>query len=79
MRRLKEGGGELTEQDQRPLRPHVTVQNKVGEKEARRTMEVLSGEWEEKAGKAVGLVMWRYEVGGRWTFLREWEFEGTSS
>lgn len=67
---------ELTEQDQSRLRAHVTVQNKVGEEEAERTLEEVKKMWVERAARAEGIVVWRYEVGGEWTFLKEFEFEG---
>lgn len=67
---------QLTDQDQLRLRPHVTVQNKVGEEEAQRTMDVLSKEWHERPGRAEGFTLWRYEVDGRWTFLRDFDFRG---
>ncbi|KUJ19255.1 uncharacterized protein LY89DRAFT_773438 [Mollisia scopiformis] len=76
---LQKNDVELTEQDKTRLRPHVTVQNKVGEEEARKTMDVLSAEWVEKAGKAEGFSLWRYEIGGEWTFLRDFDFKRISS
>lgn len=64
----------MTEQDARKLSPHVTVQNKVGEEEAKKSLAVLKEEWKDGPARAEGLVLWRYEVGGAWTFLREFEF-----
>ncbi|KAF8861401.1 hypothetical protein BDZ45DRAFT_740466 [Acephala macrosclerotiorum] len=75
-RELGHEGIQLTDQDMGRLRPHVTVQNKVGEEEARKTMEILKGEWEERAGKAERFSLWRYEVGGEWTWLRDFDFAG---
>jgi 2'-5' RNA ligase len=75
---LKGEGVEMTEQDQRKLRPHVTVQNKVGEEEAMRTLEELRGSWEDTAGKAEALVMWRYEQGGSWTHLQDFPFSNSA-
>ncbi len=63
-------GVQLTDQDRAGLRPHVTVQNKVSEEEAKKTLAELEA-FEERAGKGEALALWRYEVGGRWTFLRE--------
>lgn len=74
MRELLKENVELSEQDRQKLRPHVTVQNKATEEEARRTLEVLRGEWKDGSGMALGLSLWRYEVGGEWTFLRDFEF-----
>lgn len=68
---------QLTDQDQAKLRPHITVQNKVGEVEAQRTMDILSKEWEDRLGEAEGFTLWRYEVDGRWTFVREFDFGGS--
>jgi len=58
--------------------PSVTVQNKVGGRraEARRTLRALKREFEERKGMAEGLVLWRYEAGGQWSFLKEFGFEG---
>jgi len=36
------------------------VQNRVGPEEARRTLEALKRELEERKGMAEGLVLWRY-------------------
>ncbi|KAM3077351.1 hypothetical protein ACMFMG_006701 [Clarireedia jacksonii] len=66
---------QLTDQDQRKLRPHVTVQNKVGEEEARETLEIVKREFKEQAGRAEALTLWRYEVGGEWTHLEDFPFQ----
>lgn len=72
-----EGEGRLTRQDCQTLRPHVTVQNKVGEEEARRTLEALrAGEYVEGEGRALGFGLWRYERSGEWTHLKDFDFEG---
>ncbi|KAE8454355.1 hypothetical protein EG329_005280 [Mollisiaceae sp. DMI_Dod_QoI] len=76
LKELDKEGVRLGEQDRGRLRPHVTVQNKVGEEEARRCLRELEGAWEERAGNAEGLSLWRYEVGGEWTFLRDFAFGG---
>jgi 2'-5' RNA ligase len=67
----------LTEQDQRKIGPHVTVQNKVGEEEARTALEELKGTFEERAGKAEEYVLWRYGENGEWTHLRDFPFTKT--
>ena len=71
-----EAGLDLTEQDLRKIRPHVTVQNKVGEEEAKKTLEELKSTFKEMAGTAEGFVLWRYEDGGEWTHLTEFPFSG---
>jgi len=48
----------------------------LGEAEARRTLRALKREFEERKGMAEGLVLWRYEVGGQWSFLKEFGFGG---
>lgn len=65
----------LTEQDERKLSPHVTVQNKVSEEVCKRTLDEVTSGWEDRPGTAEGLVLWRYEKGGTWTFLREFGFQ----
>ena len=62
---------ELTEQDKRKIKPHVTVQNKVGEKEAKATLDELKEEFREQVGMAEALSLWRYEEGGEWTHLED--------
>ncbi|KAG0648176.1 hypothetical protein D0Z07_5845 [Hyphodiscus hymeniophilus] len=64
----------LTEQDQRKIRPHVTVQNKVGQDEAKRTLEELRESFEDRPGTAEGFTVWRYEEGGEWTHLKDFPF-----
>jgi hypothetical protein len=75
---FREEGIELTEQDQRRLRAHITIQNKVGEEEARRTLDEVKKSWVDRGAKAEGIVVWRYEVGGEWTRLEEHEFRGNN-
>lgn len=72
---------QLTEQDARKIRPHVTVQNKVGEEEAQRTLDEVRAEWMAHGdgsggigGTAEALSLWRYEVGGEWTHLEDFVF-----
>ena len=72
---LLKTGVELTEQDQKNLHPHVTVQNKVGEEEAHRCLAEMKAGWEERAAHAEGLTLWRYEVGGKWTWLEDFDFQ----
>ena len=68
----------LTRQDAQPLRPHVTVQNKVEPEVARATLARLRGAFSPEVVRAVGLELWRYD-GGPWTLLRRWELGTTAS
>ncbi|TGO83177.1 hypothetical protein BPOR_0690g00030 [Botrytis porri] len=78
---FREKGVQLTEQDDRKVRPHVTVQNKVEEGEAKRTLEEMKREWMMNGdgnggigGMAEAITLWRYEVSGEWTHLEDYEF-----
>jgi 2'-5' RNA ligase len=62
----------LTRQDAQPLRPHVTVQNKVDPQVARATLDRLRANFRPEVSRAMGLELWRYD-GGPWTLLRRWE------
>lgn len=53
----------LTNQDQAGFRPHVTIQNKVGESEARQTLREVSATLHLRNMRAVGLHLWRYRNG----------------
>jgi len=55
----------LGPQDRQPFRPHVTVQNKVGGREARALLTTLEAEFEPFAVRAEALLLWRY-LGGPW-------------
>lgn len=46
------------------------VQNKVGEKEARRMLAELKGTFNERTGKAEGFTLWRCEESGEWMQLK---------
>lgn len=63
----------LTPQDRQPLRPHVTVQNKVSPAEARATLTVLRRSFRPFVARATGFALWRYE-GGPWTHLDDVDF-----
>jgi len=56
---------DLTEQDRRPLRPHITVQNKVPATQARALYDVLRADFTPFAITGTGLLLWRYR-GGPW-------------
>ena len=56
----------LIAQDLAGFRPHVTVQNKVSQAEARRTLaEINAVESRELKVRGIGLHLWRY-LGGPW-------------
>jgi 2'-5' RNA ligase len=63
----------LTRQDAQPLRPHVTVLNKVEPDIARATFDRLRETFHQEMTRAVGVELWRYD-GGPWTLLRRWAF-----
>ena len=67
--------GLLTPADAAPWRPHVTIQNKVEPKEARRLREILSAMFEPRPLAIKGLASWRY-VGGPWEPIRTHVFRG---
>lgn len=70
---------DLTHQDDNAkLRAHVTVQNKVGEEEAKKTLEELKAQWEAKTATAEGVGLWRYERSGKWTHLEDFLFHDRS-
>lgn len=66
----------LTRQDAQPLRPHVTVQNKVEREVAQATLDRLRTTFTPETTWAVGLELWRYD-GGPWTLLGRWELGST--
>lgn len=65
----------LTPQDKQPLKPHVTVQNKVSRETAAATLEVLREDFGPREGTATGLAVWRY-VGGPWEPVTALPFGG---
>jgi hypothetical protein len=67
--------GLLTPQDQAAWRPHVTVQNKVEPKQARRLQQALRGQHEGRPLVIKGLAVWRY-LDGPWEAVREYRFRG---
>lgn len=70
----REEGIQLTEQDKRTLKAHVTVQNKVTEEEARETLEKVQRQFREMACKGEGFSLWRYEETGTWSHLEDFRF-----
>ena len=67
--------GLLSAQDAGRWTPHVTIQNKVEPKEARRLQSALRGRYEGRTVVIRGLALWRY-LGGPWQAVRDWSFRG---
>lgn len=65
--------GLLTPQDRAGWRPHVTIQNKVADKEARALRQRLRAGFEPRPLAIKGLAVWRY-LGGPWEAVGEWSF-----
>jgi 2'-5' RNA ligase len=68
-------GGLLTAQDQGPWAPHVTIQNKVEPREARRLQQQLRATLEHRPLAIRALALWRYR-NGPWEPVRTWSFRG---
>jgi 2'-5' RNA ligase superfamily len=67
--------GLLTPQDQAPWRPHVTIQNKVEPREARRLQQQLRAGFEPRPLAIRGLASWHY-LGGPWEPIKRHIFRG---
>jgi len=67
--------GMLGAQDQGGWRPHVTIQNKVSNREARQLAEALEQGFEPRPLGIRGLALHRY-LGGPWESLQSWAFRG---
>jgi len=67
--------GLLTAQDQGPWTPHITVQNKVEPREARRLQKELRARFERRPLAIRGLALWRYRD-GPWEPVKSWSFRG---
>ena len=67
--------GLLTPQDQAPWRPHITIQNKVEPREARRLQQQLRESFRPRPLAIRGLATWRY-LGGPWEKMRSFTFRG---
>lgn len=65
--------GLLMPQDLAPWRPHITVQNKVAPKEARRLQQELRAGFEPRPLAIRALASWRY-LGGPWEPIRSYSF-----
>lgn len=64
----------LTAQDRQPLRPHVTVQNKVPPAEALKLYDELVADFKPFAVFGQGLCLWEYQ-NGPWQWLATYDFE----
>lgn len=64
---------ELTPQDSRPLKPHITLQNKVDPEQARLDMAAAHQAFEPSACSVVSLCLWQYQ-GGPWSLLEAYPF-----
>lgn len=67
---------DLTSQDQQPLRPHVTLQNKVEPARAAADLANAEQTFVPAHSAIVSLCLWEYQ-GGPWSFVRAYPFEGT--
>jgi 2'-5' RNA ligase len=67
--------GLLTAQDQGSWTPHVTLQNKVETREARRLQQQLAVTFQRRPLSLKGLALWRY-LGGAWEPVKLWSFRG---
>jgi hypothetical protein len=67
--------GMLGAQDNRGWRPHVTIQNKVSNREARQLIEALEQGFHPRPLAIRGLALHRY-LGGPWESLQSWGFRG---
>ena len=64
----------LRPQDRQPLRPHITVQNKVTPAAARALHEQLAASFEPYNITGTGLALWAYR-NGPWEALAQFPFE----
>jgi hypothetical protein len=67
--------GLLTPQDAGPWSAHVTVQNKVEPRDARRLQQQLRGRFDRRPLAIRGLATWRY-LNGPWEPIRSFSFRG---
>ena len=67
--------GRLTRQDEQPLRPHVTVCNKVTPERARAVERELAARLVPRAFTLPGLALFAY-AGGPWEPLQSFPFTG---
>jgi hypothetical protein len=69
-------GGKFSRQDSQPWKPHVTIQNKVSAESARELYRLMQRHFSERAGAAIGLLVWEY-LGGPWKLARRIAFSAT--
>lgn len=67
--------GALSPQDRPEPRLHVTIQNKVSEREAKALQAELAGKVLPRDFRFTGLALHRYR-GGPWEFVKRWSFRG---
>jgi hypothetical protein len=67
--------GMLTPQDGAPWRPHVTIQNKVAPREAKRVQASLRATFRPRPLEITGLASWFYR-GGPWEPIKACSFRG---
>ncbi|WP_167019123.1 2'-5' RNA ligase family protein [Chitinophaga sp. Cy-1792] len=65
----------LIRQDQQPLHPHITIQNKVTTFKATQLQASLMASFQPFFVKTTGLQTWRY-LKGPWKALSEYPFQG---
>lgn len=63
----------LTEQDRRPLHPHVTLQNKVDPAQAKQDRAAVEQHFVPQQAAVVSLRLWHYE-GGPWRLAQTFAF-----
>ena len=63
----------LTAQDQQPLQPHVTIQNKVDPAVARQLLQELKADFAPFGAVGTGLHLWAYR-GGPWENVARFPF-----
>lgn len=69
--------GLLSAQDSHGWRPHVTIQNKAGVREARELKAALERDFQPRPLAIAGLALHAY-LGGPWETLGSWSFRGLS-
>ena len=67
--------GLVVPQDQGAWRPHITIQNKVDPRDARRLQRALSATFRPRPLAIRALATWRY-LGGPWEAIRSFPFRG---
>ena len=68
----------LTPQDRQPLRPHITIQNKVEAAEARALHGQMQTAFVPFGVQGIGLLLWHYR-GGPWEPAAAYPFHGTQA